>query len=76
MAFARMSGWVVGPILAGVFLGKWLDARFHSAPYALFSTIALAFLVSCMGIMKEAFRYLRTLDKKPEHHGTNDTDQA
>jgi F0F1-type ATP synthase assembly protein I len=76
MAFARMSGWVVGPVLAGIFLGKWIDARFHSAPYALFSSIALAFLASCLGIMKEAFRYLKTIDTTHTTNGTDDDHHA
>ena len=62
-----MSGWVVGPILPALFLGKWLDSRFGMSPYLLVTSISIAFGVSCFGIVREAQKYI-TQEEKSELH--------
>ncbi len=64
VVFARMSGWIIGPILLALFLGKWLDARLHTAPILFAVTMGLGFLVSSFGIVRESQKYLRTIEKK------------
>ena len=44
-AFGRMSGWIAAPILLALFAGKWLDGRFHTAPYIFVSLTGIAFIV-------------------------------
>ena len=62
--FARMSGWVAGPIIVGLFLGKWLDRMFGTAPMIFIITITFSFLVSTFGIVREAKRYMKALEKQ------------
>lgn len=64
MAFGRMSGWVAGPVVIALLLGKWLDRRYGTAPYLFIVFIAVGFVASIYGIMKESRRYLRQQEEK------------
>lgn len=44
--FLRLSGWIGGPIIIAVFVGKWLDRRYHSEPWLFLLSTATAFLFS------------------------------
>lgn len=52
--FARLSGWIAGPIIAALFVGKWLDKKYESEPWLFLISVGLAFIVSSIGIVKEA----------------------
>ena len=72
IVFIRMSGWIAGPIIVGLFLGKWLDSKFGTAPLIFIATITLSFLCSIFGIVKEARQYMNAIEKiinqeKKEH---------
>ena len=48
LAFARMSGWIAGPILVALFLGRWLN---------FYAVISVAFIISILGIVREAKKW-------------------
>lgn len=52
--FAQLSGWIGIPVILGVFLGKWLDNRYHTEPWLFLLTVGVAFVISTVGIVKEA----------------------
>lgn len=52
--FIRISGWIAFPVIGALFLGKWLDNVFSSAPLIFLSLTGIAFLVSLFGIVKES----------------------
>lgn len=64
IAFGRMSGWVAGPVILALFLGKWLDGIYGTEPYLFIAIIGLGFFVSVFGIMKETKRYIRIAEAK------------
>jgi len=41
--FARFSGWIVGPVIVAVVIGKMVDNRYDSEP-----------VISMIGIVREA----------------------
>lgn len=57
VAFGRMSGWVAGPIIPALLLGKWLDTKFSTAPYILIGLVVASFAVSIYGLLQEGRRY-------------------
>ena len=63
VAFFRMSGWIVGPVLPALFLGKWLDSKFGMTPYLLVLSMSIGFFVSCLGILREAKSYNKKVNK-------------
>ena len=62
IAFGRMSGWIGAPILGALFIGKWLDTRFHTAPLIFISLTGLAFIISMIGLVKEGKHYLKQVE--------------
>lgn len=66
VVFMRMSGWIAGPIIVGLFIGKWLDNKYGTAPLIFIIAITISFLCSTFGIVKEARRYMKTIEKEIE----------
>jgi F0F1-type ATP synthase assembly protein I len=62
--FSKFSGWIVFPILIAVFVGQWLDRKFSSEPWFLLITVVLAFLVSMVGLVREASREYKKIDSE------------
>ena len=61
--FLKLSGWIATPIIIALYLGKWLDKRYDSAPRLLIISIGLAFFISMAGLTKEAVREYKKIDK-------------
>lgn len=61
----QLSGWLIGPPIAGLFLGKWLDERYQTAPWLFLATMLVAFGLSTFGIFKEAVALTRQFDTTP-----------
>jgi hypothetical protein len=61
--FAKLSGWIAAPIIIALYLGKWLDKKYDSAPRLLIICIGLAFFISMIGLTKEAVREYKKIDR-------------
>ena len=64
LMFSRMSGWIVGPIILAIFLGKWLDRKYGTEPWLFLACVGLAFVISMVGLVKDAFKEMEKLNKK------------
>ncbi len=65
--FAKMSGWIFFPVVVGLFLGRWLDDKFNTAPWFFLSVIGFAFVISIIGIIKtakEEFKHIEEEEKR------------
>ena len=58
LVFSRMSGWIVAPVVIALFLGKWLDSRFGTAPLLFVITTSVSFIISMIGVVREGKRYM------------------
>jgi F0F1-type ATP synthase assembly protein I len=61
--FAKLSGWIALPVIAGAFLGKWLDKKYGTEPWLFLGSVGAAFLISMVGLVVEAKREFRRIDK-------------
>ena len=72
--FGRLSGWIGGPIIFALFLGKWLDGKYGTAPKLFLLCVGVAFVVSMLGIVKDATVAMKKIDadakKEKEANGT------
>jgi F0F1-type ATP synthase assembly protein I len=71
--FARVSAWVAAPVVIALFIGRYLDEKWGSAPWAFLSVTGIAFIISCIGIVRETQKYLSKIEKE---HGTNTDDST
>lgn len=73
--FVSVSGWIAGPIIGALFLGKWLDKKYDSEPWLFLACIGLAFAISSFGIVKITLAYIKKIEKeaqdKKEKHDSN-----
>ncbi|MBT5338414.1 AtpZ/AtpI family protein [Candidatus Falkowbacteria bacterium] len=61
--FAQVSGWIVFPIIAGLYLGRWIDTKFESEPLYLIVCLAVAFLITNIGLIVITIREMKKMDK-------------
>lgn len=69
--FMRLSGWIGGPVIIALFVGKWLDDKYGTEPWLFLATVGLAFITSSIGITKEASNAIKKMaqddkQKKPD----------
>ena len=62
--FFQLSGWLIGPLIISLFLGRYLDDKFNTRPWLFLLTTALAFAVTIFGLVQETMKYLKEIDKK------------
>lgn len=64
LIFLRMSAWIAVPVIAAVFLGKWLDEKYQSEPWLFLISVGIAFLVSMFGLVKSAAREYKKIERE------------
>ena len=64
--FVSVSGWIAGPIIGALFLGKWLDKKYQSEPWLFLACIGLAFLISSYGIVKITLAYIKKIEQEAQ----------
>lgn len=64
--FSRLSGWIGGPVIVALFLGKKLDEKFSSQPWGFLACVGVAFILSSAGIVWEAQKAMKEMEKKEE----------
>ena len=62
--FAKLSGWIALPVIAGAFLGKWLDKKYGAEPWLFLATVGFAFLLSMIGLVKNTINEYKKIDNQ------------
>jgi Na+-transporting methylmalonyl-CoA/oxaloacetate decarboxylase gamma subunit len=73
--FAEVTGWIVVPIVAALFLGRYLDEKHNSAPWYYLSLTGVAFVISTIGIVIVAGKYIRQIERENQEQRTKNTEQ-
>lgn len=66
LLFTKLSGWIAGPIILGVVIGKWLDRRYHKEPWLFLITVGIAFFISMFGIVRDALKEMKRIEREEE----------
>ena len=61
--FSQVSAWIVVPIVAALFMGKYLDARYETKPWIFLGLSGLGFLVTLFGLVRTVRTYIRKIEK-------------
>lgn len=62
--FVKLSGWIAGPIILGVILGKWLDRKYGTEPWLFLITVGVSFFLSMFGIVRDSLREMKKIEEQ------------
>lgn len=62
--FAEASGWIAVPVVAALFIGRWLDDKYQSAPLYFLGLTIFAFIISSIGIGLIGVKYMKQIEKE------------
>ncbi len=60
---SQVTGWILGPLLIALFLGRWLDQKYSSQPKFLLISVGIAFIISNVGIILNTLKAAKDLEK-------------
>jgi len=64
LLFAKVSGYIAFPVIFALYLGKYLDGKFHTDPWIFLILTGVAFLVSIFSIWTLLKVYIKSLENK------------
>lgn len=59
----RLSGWIAGPVIIAILVGKWLDKKYSTEPWLFLLSVGIAFVFSMFGIVKNARKEMNKIEK-------------
>lgn len=62
--FFQLLGWLVGPLVAALFLGRWLDNKYQTEPWLFLLSVCIAFVITCLGIVRETMKFIKQIEKE------------
>ena len=68
---SQITGWVVGPIILSLFLGRWLDNKYQTEPWLFLGCMLTAFIITSIGIARVSIKYIKNLEKEAESKKLN-----
>jgi F0F1-type ATP synthase assembly protein I len=63
MMFARLSGWIIAPVLIGTIVGRWLDRKYDTEPWMFLGIVGVAFVISMVGLIKQVIEEFAKIEK-------------
>ncbi len=64
LMFARLSSWIVVPVLVGTFLGNWLDTKYGTEPWLFLASVGTAFAISLFGLIRNVLEEYKRIEKE------------
>jgi len=69
--FMKLSAWIAVPVIIGLFVGQWLDNKYHSSPWLFLLSIGVAFIVSIIGLVRNTMAELNRIDEQSKKKQKN-----
>lgn len=60
--FLKLSAWIATPVIAALYLGKWLDKKFATEPWLFLLAMGAAFLISMLGLVKNTLAEYKKIE--------------
>ena len=70
--FGEVTGWIVVPLIAALYIGKYLDKKQGTGILYFLSLTALAFIISCIGIARLGIKYIRQMEEQDRTKKNNE----
>ncbi|MDO8529117.1 MAG: AtpZ/AtpI family protein [bacterium] len=62
--FAKLNGWIAFPVIAALFVGRWLDKKYNTEPWIFVACVGIAFVISLIGILKQSKEAMKMIAEK------------
>jgi F0F1-type ATP synthase assembly protein I len=62
--FSRVSGYIVGPVVLALIVGKYLDNNFNTKPWIFLGLTGVAFIISSFSIVRTVSKYMKEIDEE------------
>jgi len=62
--FSRVSGYIIGPIILALIVGKYLDTRFGTKPWIFLGLTGIAFIISSFSIVRTVGKYMKEIEEE------------
>ena len=59
---ARLSSWIIFPVIAGFLLGSYLDNKYDSSPKWFLIVIGVSFFISMFGLVKNTIEEYKKIE--------------
>lgn len=59
--FGIISSWIVAPIVLALLVGSWLDEKYQNDYFFTLTSVGIAFIMTCVGIVREALKAVKEL---------------
>lgn len=73
--FLRLSGWIGGPIIVAVIVGKFLDRRYQTEPWLFLATVGISFVISMAALIKIGFKEFKKIESDAAKEKLNKEDK-
>jgi len=57
-------GWIIGPIIIALVVGKYLDKKYSTTPWFFLGLTAIAFFISIFSILKILMKYIKDIESE------------
>ena len=62
--FFRAAAWIAGPVIIALYIGRSLEDKYGSGSHLILISVALAFIVTMIGLVKITLAEFRKMDNK------------
>lgn len=62
--FFKASAWIAGPVLLSLIIGYYAEQSWGAPEWVPMALIISAFVLSCIGIVREGIYYMRKAEKE------------
>lgn len=62
--FSEITGLIVVPIVAALYLGKWLDKKYDSEPWFMVAMVCIGTIIAGIFVYRIAYKYIKETEKE------------
>ncbi len=66
--FTKVSIYIIVPIILALYIGKYLDKKYHTAPWVFLILTFISFLMSLFIVWKNFKKYIKKLEEENENN--------